>query len=436
MYSVPANSASNKMKIDFLRPELAQGIFVNFNILKQYLKREPPFGISVVGRSYRKEISPKMFTRMRSFTQAEIEYFVDPQHKIHNNYHQIKDKIIPILSSGMQARGEQLKMIKIDDAIKQKIISSEILGYFIGKIYLFALSMGLKEHKIRFRQHLPQEMAHYASECWDLETYVNEEWIECVGLADRGSYDLECHSKNKNNKLVAIRKLKNPIKNKILKIEVNKKLIGQRYKELTSQIVEYFNNFNNKDFSTLQKFKTTMEKKNSLYISVDGLMCVITKDMIKFVDSVEVTAHETYFPHVIEPSFGIDRLIYSILEHCYWKREEDTRRSVLSIPYSIAPYNIAIFQLSNKKELLDTMYKIKDMLKDKYSCFIDTSNTNIGKRYVRADEIGIKFTITVDFESKKDNKVTIRNRDSKKQVRIDIDKLKDIDFSVYEVTTE
>ena len=420
MYAVPANSMHNKMKIDFLRPELAQGIFVNFNRVKKYLKKEPPFGIAQVGRSYRKEISTKPYTRLRSFTQAEIEYFFDP----HNNTHQLVDTdiLLPIYGIKEQTSGEIVMMSVTDLA---KLLKNNILVNFIVKTYKFAIDIGLKEHKMRFRQHLPQELAHYSSDCWDLETFVLGEWLECVGIANRGAYDLKCHSHH--TPLVAYRNVA-PVRTNTLQIKVNKKVVAMRYKSLTPKIVEYFKTYNTKSQSDIQKTKDSI-KSGSIYISVEEngnlLMCVITPDMIEFVNNVQIKDKEAYFPHVIEPSFGIDRIMFSIFDHCYWTREEKDTRNVLSIPNIIAPYHIAIFPLFNRQNLVSMADKIRDSL-SKYTwctCFVDTSNTNIGKKYVRADEIGVQYVITVDPGSLTDNKVTIRDRDSMKQVREEIDKL-------------
>ena len=109
----------------------------------------------------------------------------------------------------------------------------------------------------------------------------------------------------------------------------------------------------------------------------------------------------------IFPSFGVDRILYSIYEQNFWLRDEDHNRNVLSLPQCLSPYPIALFKLS----------------KNSVKFFTDSSSTNIGKKYVRSDEMGIKYAITIDFDTVKDKKVTIRERDTMEQIRVPIDNL-------------
>nr|QBK89776.1 MAG: class II glycyl-tRNA synthetase [Pithovirus LCPAC101] len=441
MYSIPSaasnssGSSNNTPHTDFLRPELAQGIFINYGICKQFMKKDLPFGLAQVGKSYRKEISPQSFVRMREFTQAEIEFFTDPLNKTHSNYDSIKDYCIPILTGKMQENNEKVRIVTISDAIESGIISHQIMGYFLANIHQFCLKIGLKEEKIRFRQHLPSEMAHYASECWDLETYVNNDWLECIGCADRGSYDLRAHGDKGvgNCKGVEKRKLETPIVIKTLKIKVNKSVVTSKYNDATNSIVKYFYTLNEEELinikNTLQDTNNGMLTHKVVRINIDELEYVITKDMILFSETEEVTKYEEFIPHSIEPSFGIDRILYSIFEHNLWIREGDTNgkvtyKNILSLPKILSPYDIAIFCLQNKKDMMNIVNKIKNKLMDSgIKCYTDTSSVRIGKKYVRSDEIGVKFTITVDPGSLDDNKVTIRDRDTLSQNRINIDEI-------------
>ena len=421
MFEVPSSVLASEHNIDFLRPELAQGIFVNYKVCQQFLQKEPPFGISQVGKSYRKEISPQQYTRMREFWQAEIEYFVDPLNKTHPNFDMLKTTIIPIMTSDMQIKNVQTPLqVSIEEAVSKKLISHTLMAYFLAKIYLFALKIGL--NKVRFRQHLPHEMAHYASECWDLETYVNDDWLECVGCADRGSFDLQAHSSFGNTQLKARRQLVDGKTVVTLKPRLDMKIIGQRYKSQAVDIIQYFNNMGQ---TQLKDMADTMFRENdTMYISINDSICVLTKDMIKIEEVITKIQHEDYYPHVIEPSFGIDRLIYSIFEQNFWARESDGQRIVLSLPSALSPYNVAVFALSKNETLLPLVDSIRKTLSTSgFRCYLDNSSTNIGKRYSRVDEMGIKFAITVDFDSLVDNQVTIRERDSMTQIRVDINKL-------------
>ena len=413
MYEIPSLSGPD---VDFLRPELAQGIFVNFKLVQQFLKKSLPMGIAQVGKSFRKEISPTPFTRMREFNQAEIEYFVDDKDKSHPNFSMVETYEIPILSAKMQVTGDKPIMISIGKAVETNIISHQTMGYWLARIHQFAIKIGLNPGKIRFRQHLSNEMAHYASECWDLETRVLDSWLECVGCADRGNYDLTSHGKNK---LTAKRLLDKPIIETKLVYKLNKSTISNKYKDLTMGIVNYFNNLDDVELKKLHK--NFADGKGFIYIYIGDSLCTITNDMIEF-DNEEIrTEYEEFIPHVVEPSFGIDRLLYSVFEHSFYIRPQDAKRGVLGLPTLLTPYDVSVLQLHNKDELKVIATYIKNLLKDNnFSIYTDNSGVAIGRKYVRQDEIGVKFAITIDPGSLEDNMVTVRERDSMKQIRVPI----------------
>ena len=149
--------------VGFLRPETAQGIFVSFRDLLYYNGGKLPFAAAQIGQSFRNEISPKQgLLRVREFTQAEIEHFVHPDHKEHPRFSEVED-IAPIMSSAqVQQSGSRPTAIKLGEAVKQGIVANETLAYFIGRTYLFMVAVGINPKRMMFRQHLPNEMAHYA----------------------------------------------------------------------------------------------------------------------------------------------------------------------------------------------------------------------------------------------------------------------------------
>lgn len=391
----------------FLRPEIAQGMFVNFKRYYDFLKKIP-FGIAQIGKSYRKEISPVPFTRMREFTQAEIEYFFDPNnitHKDYREYSQTTD-LLPILSQYSQLNDNKIIMTTLKELVETNTVCNQIIGVYLYKIYKFAKTIGINPDKIRFRQHLKTEMAHYAGDCWDLECLVDEiNWLECVGCAYRQDYDTKSHS-NKSGQSMAIRR-----ENKIKMIKPKAHVIGKIYKSNSKQIIEYILS-NGK----IHDRQIIINSENVFYVKVHDVDYKINCDMYDIVDE-----YDDFYPHVIEPSFGIDRLIYVLLEHSFWKRENDEQRIVLSLADKIAPYDFGILQLSNNDELSIHVDKLKFILTEKgYRCYIDPSSTSIGKRYCRTDKLGIKYVFTVDFDTLVDNTVTVRNRETMKQIRIGI----------------
>jgi glycyl-tRNA synthetase len=149
--------------VGFLRPETAQGIFVSFRDLLYFNGGRLPMAVAQIGQSFRNEIAPKQgLLRVREFTQAEIEHFVHPERKQHPRFSEVAD-VAPMLASvSVQQKGERPAPMKLGDAVKAGIIANETLAYYIGRTYLFMLTVGVNPKRMKFRQHLPNEMAHYA----------------------------------------------------------------------------------------------------------------------------------------------------------------------------------------------------------------------------------------------------------------------------------
>ncbi|CAN1333943.1 Glycine--tRNA ligase, mitochondrial 1 [Linum perenne] len=179
----------------FMRPETAQGIFVNFKDLYYYNGNKLPFAAAQIGQAFRNEISPRQgLLRVREFTLAEIEHFVDPEDKSHPKYSEVANLEFLMFPREEQMSGQSAKIIQLGHAVSKGIVNNETLGYFIGRVYLFLTRLGIDKTRLRFRQHLANEMAHYAADCWDAEIECSYGWIECVGIADRSAYDLRAHS--------------------------------------------------------------------------------------------------------------------------------------------------------------------------------------------------------------------------------------------------
>ncbi|KAL6097796.1 gars1 [Pungitius sinensis] len=196
----------------YLRPETAQGIFLNFKRLLEFNQGKLPFAAAQIGNSFRNEISPRSgLIRVREFTMAEIEHFVDPNEKVHPKFSNVADLDITLYSSKAQTSGQSAHIMRLGDAVEQGVINNSVLGYFIGRIYLYLTRVGIAKDKLRFRQHMDNEMAHYACDCWDAEAKTSYGWIEIVGCADRSCFDLQCHARATKVPLVAEKPLKEPI---------------------------------------------------------------------------------------------------------------------------------------------------------------------------------------------------------------------------------
>lgn len=223
----------------FLRPETAQGIFVNFKRLLEFNQGKLPFAAAQIGNSFRNEISPRSgLIRVREFTMAEIEHFCDPNEKNHPKFENVANQTMLLYSACNQMDGKSASSVTIGEAVKKGLVANETLGYFMARIQQYLIRIGILPDRLRFRQHMNNEMAHYACDCWDAEILTSYGWIECVGCADRSAYDLTQHTKATGVKLVAEKKLDAPKVVDVVEAVPNKALIGKSFKKDAKTICE------------------------------------------------------------------------------------------------------------------------------------------------------------------------------------------------------
>ncbi len=394
-----------KGKKGYLRPETAQGIFIDFKRLADYFREKLPFGVTQIGRAYRNEISPRQgVIRLREFNQAELEYFVDPRNKSHPQFERYKEQKIKLVD-----KFDNEHYITLSEAVEKGIIAHELLAYFIAKTREFLLKAGLKDEKLRFRQHKDDERAHYAVDCWDAEALTSYGWVEIVGIADRSDYDLSKHTQYSGEDLSIFIPFKEPIKVKKKKVIPKMDKIGPTFKEKAKKIVEL-----------LEK----AEPNEKIELEVDGEKIVLTTEYFEIKEVEEEVHGERIIPHVIEPSFGLDRITYSVLEHAFDKDIVDgEERRVLRLKRWMSPVQVAVLPLLSKDEFVNVAKRISEMLKANGIFTEYDDSGSIGRRYRRYDEIGTPFCITIDHQTLEDNTVTIRDRDTTKQVRVKIDEL-------------
>lgn len=283
----------------YLRPETAQGIFVNFKNVQRTSRKKVPFGIGQIGKSFRNEITPGNFIfRIREFEQMELEFFCKP--------------------------GTDLEWFE----------------YWKNYCFDFLLKFGVDKDNLRKRKHEKEELSFYSKCTCDIEYKFPFGWGELWGIADRTDYDLKKHIEHSGHDL----SYNDPITN------------------------------------------------------------------------------EKYVPYVIEPSLGADRVTLALLVDAYdeEKLENDEVRTVMHFHPSLAPFKAAILPLS--KKLSEKALDVYSKLSSKFNVDYDEASS-IGKRYRREDEIGTPYCITVDFDTIEDDTVTIRDRDTMKQIRVKIDEL-------------
>ncbi len=392
-------------KIGFLRPETAQGIFVNFPTLYRINREKLPMGVAQIGRGYRNEISPRQgVIRQREFQMAEIELFVDPEDKF--NEDMIEDYSLPLLTMN----GENIK-ISAKEAYKSGLVNGYIL-YYMVKIMKFMERIGVDTSKVRFRQHHREELAHYSKDTWDCEVLISRGWVEVLGISYRGAYDLEHHMRYSGVDMRAFRKFKEPKKVRRSRVIPRMEILGPMFKGNAMKIAQQ-----------MEEIEIEGEKKE-LKIEVNGKTYEVPPEAYDVVDEEVTLSGERFIPHVVEPSFGIDRILYSILEHSFYERE-DSGYKVLRIKPEIAAIKAGVFPLMAKEGMDSKAREIMKILRERgINAYYDESGS-IGRRYARADEIGVPFCITVDYQTLKDSTVTIRERDSTEQKRISITDLPD-----------
>ncbi|KPI42593.1 Glycine--tRNA ligase 1, mitochondrial [Cyphellophora attinorum] len=420
MFQTQIGPAADKPN-GYLRPETAQGQFLNFAKLLEFNQQAMPFASASIGKSFRNEIAPRSgLLRVREFLMAEIEHFVDPESgKKHPRFEEVKETKLTLLNRETQLSGStKVEEKSIGEAVSTKLVDNETLGYFLVRIQEFLMKIGVDKSKLRFRQHMANEMAHYATDCWDAELLTSYGWIECVGCADRSAFDLSVHKKATGAPLVVRQARAEPLVIEEWEAELNRKKLGPKFRK-DAKAVE--NAVDQLSQELREKLSLDLEKDGKISIDTPGVgsgKTELEKDLI-VIEKRKRTEHTREFtPNVIEPSFGIGRILYSLMEHVFWTREGDEARGVLSFPPLVAPTKVLLVPLSNHPDLRKFLTGLSQKLrKAGVANKTDDSSASIGKRYSRNDELGTPLGITIDFQTVKDSTVTLRDRDSTKQVR-------------------
>jgi len=317
------------------------------------------------------------------------------------------------------------------DAVKAGTIDNETLAYFMVRTQQFLLAAGVTPGKLRFRQHRAKEMAHYAKHCWDCELKMTYDWVECVGIADRSAFDLTAHSAASGVDLSAHVSYDAPIEKDVVTAELNRAKIGKLYRKDGQILVNHLEGLDIADAQALQaQLNSSGSAKLSLKDPVDQKVkeFVVEKDMVKLTVSRQKVTGARFIPSVIEPSYGIGRIMYAIFEHTYRQRykagsttEVDEKRAYLALPAVVAPVKVALLPMSSDAKFDAIVATLQqDFVQHSLSCRMDDSGTSPGRKYARADEIGVPYSVTIDFESINDQCVTIRERDSMTQIRVSI----------------
>ena len=376
----------------YLRPETAQSIFLAFPWLLRQNRGKLPFAGAQIGRSFRNEISPRQGPlRMREFTQMEVEHFFLPSDEppLPSELKNTKISLLP-------ANGKE-SQTTIGQAFDAEIVASSLVATHLARAQNFLISIGVPPGKLRFRQHGSNEMAHYSSDCWDGEINTSLGWVEIVGVAHRGDYDLSAHGN------ASSREFRVPIPGTEKEMELWKPDIGKLGKEFKG------------DAKLILEAIKNVELKPNISLNINGKDIVLSED---YMSQKTERRSEMVYPNVVEPSFGLDRILYCLLESSW---NIDGEREWISLPQDTSPYDLLVAPLMTK-DGLDT--KAHEILKSAIDVGIDAyydEAGSIGRRYARSDEIGIFYSMTIDHQTLKDGTITLRERDSKNQKRVSIE---------------
>ncbi|MEM2897449.1 MAG: glycine--tRNA ligase [Candidatus Bathyarchaeia archaeon] len=399
--------------IGYARPETAQGIFIDFKRVFEVARERFPLGIAQIGRVLRNEISPRQGPiRLREFTIMEFEFFFDPEDPACPMLDEAKDELINIVPLELRIKGiDEALRISIKEALKKKYILTEWLAYFMALSKIFVSELGIPEERQRFHEKLPNERAHYSIQTYDHEVFLERwGWVELAGHAYRTDYDLSRHMEGTGEDLRVFKAYEKPITKRIKTISPILSSINQTFKEDSQKVIELLNE------SNAEEVEKSINEKS--YFEVDGFKILPNHVEIKLKEIKEYG--KKFIPHVVEPSFGAERLVYATLEHAHTRIKD---RDVLKIPPVIAPVQAIVLPLVSRNGLQEKAMEVySTLLKNGFDVEYDDSGS-IGRRYARADEVGIPIAITIDHQTLKDETVTIRDRDTWKQVRVSISQL-------------
>ncbi|UCH31019.1 MAG: glycine--tRNA ligase [Candidatus Bathyarchaeota archaeon] len=400
-------------EVGYGRPEAAQGIFVEFKRLYETNREKLPLGIIQMGHALRNEISPRQGpVRLREFNIADLEFFFDPENPKCSKLKEITNTTLHLIPAPLKKKeGKKAIEVTVKEALQKAYIKTEWQAYFMVLAKHLLSELGIPADKQRFIEKLPWERAHYSAQGYDQEIYFNRwGWTEISGHNYRTDYDLRQHMKHSGVDMRVFKKHEKPITVRRRVLEPVLTEIGPVFKNNASKVIALLSEAN------AEEVEKSLDQ-NGYYIA--GSFKILPIHVKITYKEVEETGRR-FIPHVVEPSFGIDRLVYAALEFAYDQQKD---RVVLRLPREIAPIQVAVFPLVSKDGLAEKAKEVYVMLREGGFMAEYDEAGSIGRRYARADEVGIPLCITIDYQTLENKTVTIRERDSWKQTREKINAL-------------
>ena len=401
----------------YLRPETAQGIFVEFPRLSEYARNQLPFGIPQIGRAYRNEISPRnSIIRVRELTQAELEHFVDPEED-EPPLHRVEDVRVTLYPADEQEKEEGGYVeTTVGEAVEEGILTNDWVAYYLGVAEPWYDRVGVDMDRFRFRQHLSGERAHYAADCWDAEAEIDGDWFELAGFAYRSDYDLSKHAEHSDEEFTLFKQYDEPKRVERATVDPDMSYLGPEFGGDAGDVADALERKAKRDRAAFDGEDVTVE--------TDGEEYAVPLEKTGFGVEEVTESGEHITPHVVEPSFGVDRIVYTVVAHAYREDEVDgDERSYLDLDPEVAPTTVGVFPLMDKDGMDEQARDIAaELREDGHDVTYDDSGA-IGRRYRRQDEVGTPFCVTVDYETLEAGTVTVRERDTTEQTRVPVEDL-------------
>ena len=398
--------------VAYARPEAAQGMFVNFSKVLRVMRGKLPLGIAQVGKVLRNEISPRQGPiRLREFTIMEVELFFDPQNPSCPLLSEVADVELPLLTEeDVRAGVSEPRRVRAGEAVEKGLIKTEWNAYFMAISKAFLESLGVPAECQRFVAKLPSERAHYAAQVYDqLVKLERWGWVEVSGHAYRTDYDLRRHMEASGQDLRVYARPEAPSASPRLVVKPLVEALRASFGNEADEVL--------RELSKLEARRVEDELKAKGFVQVGGFK--LTRQHLEVREEVK-EAGRRFISHVAEPSFGAERLIYVAMEYAYTEREG---RVVLKLPVDAAPLEAVVLPLVSRDGMPELAHRVYRLLADAGLRVEYDESGSIGRRYARADEVGVPIAVTIDHQSLADGTVTLRDRDTWRQVRAPIEGL-------------
>lgn len=395
--------------VGYLRPETAQGMFVAFPRLAEYVGRRHPFGVAQIGKVARNEISPRQgLMRLREFSQMEIELFFDPQDPRCPYMAEVDEAEVPVVPEESVAKGQLEPQVLTARQLVERGYANEWMAFFMALATRYMKELGVPLERQKFLAKLPHERAHYSARSYD-QMVLTERfgWVEVSGHAYRTDYDLSGHSRLSGHDMYLERRLQRPKEVEELRVYPNPAAIRERYGDKMGEVIKAIRE---------NEAIVAAAARAGRPVEVGGF--TVEPSMVFLRVEVRKVEVEKFIPHVVEPSFGVDRILYVTLENAV---VDEGGRRYLRLPADVAPVACCILPIVKREDYVRVGRTLaRELALRGYQVIYDDEGT-IGSRYAACDEIGTPLAVTIDEKTPVDGTVTIRDRDTRRQVRVRLD---------------